>query len=493
MTMAAVPASRLRDLNQRPIDPKGDYVLYWMTAYRRTSYNFSLDRALERARELNRPLVILEALRLDYPWASRRLHAFVLEGMADNLRRLARTRVFYYPFIDTRPKAGQGLLAALSQRACLVVTDEFPCFFIPAMQRAAASQVPVKMEAVDSCGLIPLSAADRVFPTAYAWRRYMQKVLPGLLLELPSANPFKGKKLPGRPGLPREIIDKWPPATEALLSAGPGFLSGLPLDQSVDVAPIKGGPTAARNALRRFLREGLGRYLSSGRQPLARATSGLSPYLHFGHISSHQVLVELAADQDWDPDRLALTGRGQRSGWWGMIPEAEAFLDQLITWRELGFNMCWHRPDYDRYESLPPWALKTLEKHQADPRPYVYDLDRFQRADTHDRLWNAAQGQLVAEGFVGNYLRMLWGKKILEWSASPQEALEVMIQLNNRFALDGRDPNSVSGIFWCLGRYDRPWGPERPVFGQVRYMSSKNTARKIRVTEYIEKYAPESA
>jgi deoxyribodipyrimidine photo-lyase len=169
---------------------------------------------------------------------------------------------------------------------------------------------------------------------------------------------------------------------------------------------------------------------------------------------------------------------------------AEAFLDQLITWRELGFNMCAHRSDYDRYESLPGWARTTLARHATDRRDSIYTLETFERAQTHDPLWNAAQGQLVAEGRIHNYLRMLWGKKVLEWTAAPEDALAVLIELNNTYAIDGRDPNSYSGIFWTLGRYDRPWGPERPIYGTVRYMSSANTARKMNVRAYISRYAP---
>jgi len=172
----------------------------------------------------------------------------------------------------------------------------------------------------------------------------------------------------------------------------------------------------------------------------------------------------------------------------GVRPAAEACLDQLITWRELGFNMAAHRTDYDKYESLPDWARATLAKHARDERSNLYTLKDFAGGRTHDPLWNAAQRQLVTEGRVHNYMRMVWGKKILEWSRSPEDALEIMIELNNRYAIDGRDPNSYCGIFWCLGRYDRPWGPERPVFGTVRYMSSENTARKFHVAGYLRKY-----
>jgi deoxyribodipyrimidine photo-lyase len=193
--------------------------------------------------------------------------------------------------------------------------------------------------------------------------------------------------------------------------------------------------------------------------------------------------------EDWTPDRLAQKARGKREGWWGASAGAEAWLDEFITWRELGYNMSSHCADYDRYETLPDWSRATLEKHARDRRNPLYSLHQFAAAETHDPLWNAAQRQLLREGRIHNYLRMLWGKKILEWSATPRDAIAIMIELNNRYALDGRDPNSYSGIFWCLGRYDRPWGPERPIFGTVRYMSSENTRRKRHVADYLAKYS----
>ena len=162
-----------------------------------------------------------------------------------------------------------------------------------------------------------------------------------------------------------------------------------------------------------------------------------------------------------------------------------------MTWRELGFNFAATRDDHESYESLPAWALPTLAKHE--PRPAARALRpgaACRRRPPHDPLWNAAQRQLLPEGRIHNYLRMLWGKKILEWSRSPREALAVMLELNNRYALDGRDPNSYTGILWCLGRYDRPWGPERPIFGTIRYMSSEATLRKLRMKEYLRRFGP---
>ena len=219
-------------------------------------------------------------------------------------------------------------------------------------------------------------------------------------------------------------------------------------------------------------------------------TSGMSPYLHFGHISAHEIFHEVARNGRWSRDKLASRAAGRREGWWNVGADADAFLDQLVTWREIGFNMCVHSPDYAAYRSLPAWAQETLADHASDKRPFVYTLAQFETASTQDALWNAAQVQLLEEGRIHNYLRMLWGKKILEWSPTPESALETMIELN-KYALDGRDPNSYSGIFWILGRYDRPWAPQRPVFGSVRYMSSANTARKLRVKDYVRRYPGE--
>jgi deoxyribodipyrimidine photo-lyase len=434
---------------------------------------------------------VLEALRCGYRWASDRLHAFVLAGMADNARRLANRPVLYHPYVEPARDAGKGLIEALAARACVVVTDEFPSFFLPRMVAAAAARLPVLVEAVDANGLLPLRATQAVFPTAHAFRRFLQKTLPTHLGELPAEDPLVGARLPRLATLPAEIANRWPAAGVELLVAEPGALAALPIDHRIGaVAGTPGGTSAGQVALRRFLDERLSRYPAERNRPEEEVTSGLSAYLHFGHLGVHEVFAALAAREQWTPERLAAKASGSRAGWWGMGEAAEAFLDELVTWRELGFNFSGQRDDVERYEALPGWARATLEKHASDPRPHVYTLEQLEAADTHDHLWNAAQRQLLREGRIHNYLRMLWGKKILEWSPTPQAALEAMIELNNRWALDGRDPNSASGIFWCLGRYDRPWGPERPIFGTVRYMSSENTARKVPVGGYLRRWAP---
>ena len=407
--------------------------------------------------------------------------------MADHRRAFAGAPVHYHPYVEPAPGAGKGLLAALAARAAVVVTDQSPAFFYPRLLAAAAAQVPCRLEAVDGVGLLPLRAADgRVFPSAHAFRRHLQRTLPEHLHAWPAPAPLAALDLPA-PVLPSFLPERWPAPDPALLAGDPAALARLPIDHRVAPAPLPGGPDAGARALAEFLARRLPRY-AEGRNDLDDgAASGLSPYLHFGHVGAHQIVRALLDRARWSPDRLGRV-TGSREGWWGLDPAAEAFLDELITWRELGHHLAHHRPASERHESLPEWARQTLAAHAADPRERLYTLADFERARTHDPLWNAAQRQLLVEGTIHNYLRMLWGKKILEWSPTPQDALAVMIELNNKYALDGRDPNSYSGIFWVLGRYDRPWGPERPVIGLLRPMSSQNTARKLRTRGYLARH-----
>jgi deoxyribodipyrimidine photo-lyase len=465
------------------------YVLYWMIAFRRPHWNFALDRALGWARSLDRPLLVFEPLRAGYEWASDRLHRFVIEGMAGNERAFGSRGITYLPYVEPELDAGKGLLAALARDAAVVVTDDYPAFMLPRMVAGATRQVPVRFERVDGNGLLPMRAADTAFPTAYAFRRYAQRLLPSHIGAAPDGDPLDDVRgLTGAP-VPAAVRSRWPAADLASLLR-PGGLRSLPIDHDVVPAGAAGGAAAAGQALQRFLDSRLARYGGDRNALNDDATSGLSPYLHFGHVSSHEIVSRVLRRDGWI-GALTRKPSGARAGWWGASAPAEAFLDQVVTWRELGFNMCVARAaDYDTYASLPAWARTTLEAHACDPRDHVYPVDAFERAATHDALWNAAQTELVREGRIHNYLRMLWGKKILEWTASPADALAIMIELNNKYALDGRDPNSYSGIFWTLGRYDRPWAPERPVFGTVRYMSSANTARKMNVRGYLARYGP---
>jgi deoxyribodipyrimidine photo-lyase len=458
-----------------------------MVAARRGRFNFALSRAVELARELRRPVVILEALRVGYPWASDRLHAFVLEGMADNQRHFARTSAHYYPYLEPEPGAGSGLLEALAARACAVISDDFPGFFLPRMLASAAERVKVRFEAIDGNGLLPLSFAEgKSYPTAYAFRRFMQKNLERALSDLPAPDPLQRLRLPALAKSLSSIEKRYPPARLEDIAA---VLAKLPIDHSVGIAPnLRGGHTAARARLDAFLAGALASYHEGRNHPDQQAASGLSPWLHFGQIGTHEIFHALAQHETWDGMPRGDQRRGTREGFWGLSVNAEAFLDELVTWRELAYNGAATLPDYERYDSLPAWAKATLAAHASDDRPELYTLKQLEQAQTHDDIWNAAQTELTREGRMHNYLRMLWGKKILQWSKSPRVALERMIELNNKYAIDGRDPNSYAGMFWVLGRYDRPW-PERAIFGTIRYMTSDSTRKKLDLRAYLARYA----
>jgi len=469
---SSLPELRLKVANQADPDPARDFVLYWMTSQRRPTYNFGLQRAVEWAQQLGRPLLIFEALRYDYPWACPRFHGFVIQGMQAHRDYFATRPVSYFPYVEPSLGHAQGLLEGLADRACVVVGDWFPCFFLPRMQSAVARRLPVRVEWVDGNGLLPLAAAPKAYERAVDFRRYLQKSLAPHLSQTPLPDPLAGLELPR--------LENPPPSWKGRQGMDmPAGLSGP--------AEVKeqGGFRQADACLQRFFSQRLELYHLRS-DPSQAVASELSPYLHFGHISVHQVLHQIAKLEDWTPAQMRYRPTGSKEGSWGLNGNTESFLDELVTWRELGYNFCHYRQDYDRYESLPAWARHTLEEHLGDARPYLYDLTHLLQAETHDPLWNAAQRQLNREGRMHNYLRMLWGKKILEWSEHPRQALEVMIELNNRLALDGRNPNSYSGIFWCLGRYDRPWF-ERPIFGTIRYMSSEATARKFKLQSYLER------
>jgi deoxyribodipyrimidine photo-lyase len=253
-----------------------------------------------------------------------------------------------------------------------------------------------------------------------------------------------------------------------------------------------GGRRAAERQLRWFVTHALAGYAEQRSKPSAPEhghSSGLSPWLHFGHISIDEVVeAALQALPGWTPDALRFERRGRREGFFCDDADVSSFLDEAITWRDLGLHWHWHRRADTRSldAALSPWAMQSLRAHADDPRSHVYAKEEFEAGATHDPLWNAAQRELVATGTIHNYLRMLWGKKVIEWSRTPEDAYATLVDLNNRYALDGRDPNSWTGILWCFGLFDRPWAPERPVLGRVRYMSSDNTARKFRLGPYLE-------
>ena len=491
--LALTPATRVRAQNTQPIENGGKFVLYWMTAARRARFNFGLQRAAELAIQLGKPLLVVEPLRCDYPDACDRFHQFVVEGMAANAAALRETNAFYYPYTERVPGEGRGLIETLSHAAAVVVTDWFPGYFLPRMTAALAQRVAIRVEAIDSTGLIPAASHGRPFPTARGYRAFMQRTLKDHLADFPVEDPAAlVAGLRRLRAIPGDVRSRWPPLTDRELAQPGQLVAGLPINHAIPAVQFTGGSPAADARLSSFVRSRLPLYGTEHNHPDADATSKLSPYLHFGHISPHQVFSAVMTAERWTTRKLQKTRAGAREGWWGVSSSAEHFLDQLTVWRELAFNGCAWTPDFHSYDALPSWARATLDAHLEDARPHVYSLAQLEGAETHDPVWNSAQRQLRQEGWFHGYLRMLWGKKILEWCRHPAEALERMEILMNRYSLDGRDPVSYLSYGWVLGRADRPW-PEREIFGTVRCMTSASARRKLRMTDYLRTFSKDPA
>jgi deoxyribodipyrimidine photo-lyase len=444
------------------VDTGGRYVLYWTQIFRRPEHNHALNYAVERANDLGLPVVVYEGLRHDYPWASDRIHAFILEGARESARGFARRGIPHIFFLERRASERRKAVKRLARGAALVVTDLFPSFIIPAQTRRAASQIAVPLHAVDSCGIFPLALFEKEEYAARTLRPKARRLLAEHLEPFDDPRPEHQRRDPG--------ID-FPWAIDVAARESAEWAAECDIDHSVPpVRGLPGGYLAAGAALRRFIRKKLERYAADRSHPDADAGSGLSPYLHFGHISAADVALAVNA---------AIAPRESK----------DAFLEELIVRRELSYNFAWRNPEHDSLGALPPWALANLAKHDADPRRPVYGLEAFERAETHDEVWNAAQRQLLREGRIHNYMRMLWGKKVIEWSASHAEAFRILVHLNNKYGLDGRDPNSWAGILWCFGKHDRPW-QTTPVLGTARPMSTDRARKKLRMEAYLERFGP---
>ncbi|MGM0589686.1 MAG: hypothetical protein ACQETE_14785 [Bacteroidota bacterium] len=488
--MKNINSKRVFKRNDHPPNTDGEYVLYWMQIKRRLHYNFALEYAVDRANELGKPLLIYEGLNADYPWASKRPHQFILEGMAEHLEQQAEHGATYYPFVEQEAGEGKGLLYKLADWSALIISDEYPVFIMREHNERVSQRVGVPYITVDSNGLIPLQLTDKAPYSAYFFRKIMQKHFVEAYTHPPQEHPLEMLEYTESIDLPNDFMSQYPRADERLKNI-PDFLDTVEFEKQIEPVDLVGTRQAGLTQLGGFVNGNLLNYDQDRNDPDKQATSGLSPWLHFGKVSAYEAVKAALAKQPegWDLDSITFN-KGSTGGFFNGDPNIDGFLDEIITWREVGFHFAHHRPDYAELESLPDWVLETLNDHRDDPRDYIYRFEEFEHAQTHDEIWNAAQRQLVRDGIIHNYLRMLWGKKILEWTPDPETALRYMIDLNNWYAIDGRDPNSYSGIFWVLGRFDRPW-QERPIYGKLRYMTSKSTRRKVKLDEYLQKYGKE--
>jgi deoxyribodipyrimidine photo-lyase len=311
--------------------------------------------------------------------------------------------------------------------------------------------------AIDANGVVPMREMKQEEYAARTIRPKIHRLLPAYLWPIEEINP-KIKSATLELNFAEETSLENPNIA--------ALLRGTSIDHSVAPSWLyRGGRNEALQRLNTFVSKRLKNYNQGRNITGEHWTSELSPYLHFGYISAMEVaLAALHADAPADC--------------------IDAFLEELIVRRELSYNFCHFNPKHATIEALPAWARQTIFAHVKDERPHVYSPEQFEAAATHDEIWNLAQRELLATGKIHNYVRMLWGKKIIEWSATPQEALATMIRLHHRYALDGRNPNTYTGILWCFGKHDRAWGPQRPVFGLVRYMTSASTRRKINLPAY---------
>lgn len=432
-------------------EKKGQYVLYWMQQAQRVRYNHALTYAIERANEHNLPVVVVFGLTDDYPEANERHYAFMLEGLRDVAIALKKRKI---RFVLKHQSPDEAALS-LAQDAALLVMDKGYLKIQKLWRSRVLSDAPCGVVQVESDVVVPVDVVtDKEEYAARTIRPKIHKVLNDYLVPLGEVKVKRSSLKLNFDGL--DILDV------------DGVLAKMKIDRRVGrVDTFVGGEVAAQKMLQSFVASRLDGYATKRNDPNENGVSHMSPYLHFGQVSPLDILLQM---QDMV----------------GETEDTEAYLEELVVRRELSMNFVDQNPNYDQYDALPDWAKKTLAKHEDDVRDYVYDLETWENVETHDPYWNAAQMEMVKTGKMHNYMRMYWGKKIIEWSEMPQQAFETALYLNNKYELDGRDANSYTGVAWCFGKHDRPW-KERDVFGTVRYMNANGLKRKFDADGYVEK------
>lgn len=450
--LAGLHPVRIRTLNDAPVR-EGRYVLYWMQQSQRTRFNHALEYAIMQANARGLPVATLFGLTADYPEANARHFAFMLEGLRDVASGLAERGISFH-LVEGEPPE---VVIRAAEQAALIVTD---CGYLRPQRQwreQVAREARCAVVQVESDVVVPVECASNKEEFAARTIRLRIARLQEEFLE-----PVRGQRVISRRSvrLPGNALDASDPA---------GILRRMRVDRSVTPSKVfRGGENEARRLLREFVSHRLAGYDELRNEPALQHTSALSPYLHFGQISPVEIAL---AVQEQPP-----------------TSDRDAFLEQLIVRRELSMNFVRYNPAYDSYNCLPDWTRRTLQEHAGDPREHAYTLEQFEAGETHDPYWNAAQTEMLRGGTMHNTMRMYWGKKILEWSRTPQEAFEIALHLNNKYQLDGRDANSFAGVAWCFGKHDRPW-TRRPVFGTVRYMNAAGLRRKYDMDGYVARVA----
>lgn len=444
--------ARIKKLNDKHERDAGSYVLYWMQQSQRARFNHALEYAVERANELDQSLVVGFGLVDDYPEANERHYAFMLAGLAETADELADRGIKFVMNAGSPPD----VVLDLAGNASVVVCDRGYLRHQVDWREEVAKGAGCQVVQVESDVVVPVEAvSDKAEYAARTIRKKINSQRDQFLVRLEQVKPRKSS-LPLHVKGDLDIRD-WQ-----------SVLGSLDIDRSVkEVSRFAPGGKAAREMLQSFLDSHFNGYAEARNDPANPECSKLSPYLHFGQISPIEIALACQGGNDVSDD------------------DREAFLEELIVRRELAINFVSYTPDYDKFTCLPDWARETLEEHKDDAREYTYTLSDLCAAETHDPAWNAAMREMVETGYMHNYMRMYWGKKILEWSESPEQGYRHALALNNRYFLDGRDANSYANIAWLFGLHDRPW-KQREIFGKVRYMNANGLKRKFDIEAYIE-------
>ena len=456
-----IQKERIKPLNDEKVQNE-EKIFYWMQASQRVNYNHALEFAIERANKLNKSLSVFFVLTTDFPEANLRHYQFMLEGLVEIREKLAKRNIEFTVFLGDPVK----IVTKIAKKSALIVTDRDYLKATRKWRKNIAENISCPLVQVESNLIVPVEeASDKEEYAAYTIRKKINKKLDYYLKELEKRE-LKHPSLNKEFNFTEKLIDK--NITEYFKNNNLAKLrQKLDIDKNIKaVSHYKGGEEQAKDYLYDFIANKLDKYHELSNDPTKDYLSHLSPYLHFGQISP--LLIALEVKEKYSP--------GQ-----------EEFLDQLIIRRELSFNFVYYNKDYDNNLKaiLPDWAYTTLEEHKNDLREYIYSKEEFEKAATHDKYWNAAQKEMKITGKMHGYMRMYWAKKILEWTPSPQKAFEIALYLNNKYSLDGRDPNSFAGIAWCFGKHDRAW-KERKVFGKTRYMNANGLNRKFAADLYVQ-------
>ena len=446
-----IEPDRIQLLNESPIDDNGQYVLYWMQQSQRAAMNPALEHAAHLANKLDLPLITAFSLYSNYPDANERHFAFMLEGLAETSESLANRKVKMVVRLGSLPD----IIADLAQQAALIVCDHGYLRHQRKWRKELAATTNKRLIQVEGDVVVPVeTTSDKREWAARTIRKKVNQHRDHYIKQIPTTK-LKKSSLPLR--LTSDIdLQQWQPALEE-----------MHIDHSVHpVDRFRSGTQAARKRLTRFLRKGLPGYAKARNDPSEPQASELSPYLHFGQISPVEIAIKV--------QRNSVASEEDKN----------AFLEELIVRRELACNFVYYTHDYDSFACLPEWAQKTLSEHKNDQRPTRYSRNELDKANTADPYWNAAMQEMVKTGYMHNYMRMYWGKKLLEWCNTPEDAYATALYLNNRYFLDGRDPNSYSNVAWLFGLHDQAWA-ERKIYGKVRYMSANGLKSKFNIDKYV--------